>query len=244
MSAEQRVHDYLVANAGRQYCDDCLSAALQIKPRQQVQQKTSNLAHRPCFRRGYGICSRCYSNKVVIHAVDALGNVVKKIPQVQETIKDWHRAPIGEPLGTKDAADLTEALVLVSCVKSKQPYSAPARQLYTSAWFRGVRDLVEASGARWFVLSSLYGLVAPDAVIEPYDHTLNSIGVSERQAWAKGVLDKLLPETAGFKRIVMFAGQRYREYLIEPLRRRGITVEIPMKNLRRGEQLAWLTHQQ
>lgn len=43
------------------------------------------------------------------------------------------------------------------------------RLLYTSAWFRHVRDLVEVGGARWLLLSSLYGLVAPDAVIAPYD---------------------------------------------------------------------------
>jgi hypothetical protein len=113
--------------------------------------------------------------------------------------------------------------------------------LYTSAWFRGVRDIVEASGGRWFLLSSLYGLVAPDAVIAPYDHTLDSLGVAERQAWATKVLERLLPEAAGFRRIVMFAGVRYREFLIGPLEQSGKVVDIPMENLRRGEQLAWLT---
>jgi hypothetical protein len=39
----------------------------------------------------------------------------------------------------------------------------------------------------------------------------------------------------------MFAGQRYREFLVEPLQRRGIKVEVPMANLALGEQLAWLS---
>jgi hypothetical protein len=77
---------------------------------------------------------------------------------------------------TRTGADLklADAIVLVSCVKSKLPYPAPARSLYTSAWFRKARSIVEGSGARWFVVSSLYGLVAPDAEIAPYDYTLNS----------------------------------------------------------------------
>jgi hypothetical protein len=43
MSAEQKVHDFLVAHRGQSYCDDCLSTILAIKPRQ-IQQKTSALA--------------------------------------------------------------------------------------------------------------------------------------------------------------------------------------------------------
>lgn len=142
---------------------------------------------------------------------------------------------------SRGGLDLGGAVALVSCVKSKRPNNSPARSLYTSAWFQKVRNIVEASGVRWFVLSSRYGLVAPDAEIAPYDYTLNTLGVAERRAWANGVLNKLLPELAGENRVVMFAGQRYREFLVEPLRERGIKVEIPMANLTRGEQLAWLS---
>lgn len=145
------------------------------------------------------------------------------------------------PARLRSDLDLGDTIVLVSCVKSKLPFAAPARELYTSAWFRKARDIVEASGARWFVLSSRYGLVAPDAIIAPYDYTLNRLGVAERRAWAVGVLDQLLPELTGWQRVVMFAGMRYREFLIEPLLQKGIEVDVPMANLRRGEQLAWLS---
>ena len=142
----------------------------------------------------------------------------------------------------RNTFNLNGALVLISCVKSKLAHAAPARTLYKkSRWFRPCRDIVEASGARWFLLSALYGLVEPDAVIEPYDYTLNTLGVGERRAWARKVLDKLLPEVAGYRRVVMFAAHRYREFLIEPLQQRGVSVEIPMEHLTRGQQLAWLT---
>lgn len=100
------------------------------------------------------------------------------------------------PSGFKEAAvgdlDLDSALVLVSCVKSKLPHRVPARALYTSTWFRKTRAIVEASGARWFVLSSRYGLVAPDAEIDPYDYTLNKFPVAVRRDRANKVTDKLL----------------------------------------------------
>ena len=154
-----------------------------------------------------------------------------------------HREPVlrAGSAPTESDLDLSDAIVLVSCVKRKLPHSASARELYTSDWFQKARRIVEASGSRWFVLSSLYGLVAPHTKIAPYDHTLNTLGVVERRAWATKVLDKLLPETAGQRRVVMFAGHRYREFLVEPLRRHGITVVVPMAHLRRWEQLAWLS---
>jgi hypothetical protein len=91
-----------------------------------------------------------------------------------------------------------------------------------------VRDLVEASG-RWFVLSALYGPVPPDAEIARYEYTLNNLGIADRRAWAKHVLDKLLPEIVDVKRVVMFAGHRYREFLVQPLEQQGIKVEAPQR---------------
>ena len=154
-------------------------------------------------------------------------------------------SPIGsQPTLTSSDLDLRHSIVLVSCVKSKLPYAAPARELYTSAWFRKARNILEVSGARWFILSSVYGLVKPDAKLAPYDYTLNTLGVADRRGWAKNVLEKLLPKLAGHRRVVMLAGQRYREFLIEPLQRQGLEVVVPMEHLTRGEQLAWLSNQE
>jgi len=101
-------------------------------------------------------------------------------------------------------------------------------------------DLAPKEKARPVVLSSLYGLVAPETVIEPYDHTLTLSGWGI-VSFGRQELAKLLPKLAGQHRVVMFAGQRYREFLIEPLQRRGLRVEVPMQHLTRGKQLAWLS---
>jgi len=126
-------------------------------------------------------------------------------------------------------------------VKSKLPRPAPACDLYTSSWFRKARDIIEVSGARWFILSARYGLVAPDEENEPYELTLNSLGVADRRVWATKVLKQLQEKLVDAKRIVMLAGRRYYEFLLEPLQKQGLKVELPMQHLRRGEQLSWLS---
>jgi hypothetical protein len=140
----------------------------------------------------------------------------------------------------EQSPDLADALVLVSCVSQKISEPAPARLLYRSEWFTKVRTLIEAQKADWFILSALYGVVAPDSRIAPYEKTLTIAGVAERRAWAENVRRQLSPHLVGRRRIVMFAGQRYREFLMPALLRDGYEVDVPMANLRIGEQLAWL----
>lgn len=136
--------------------------------------------------------------------------------------------------------DFMDALVLVSCVSQKLSEPAPARLLYRSEWFTKVRTLVETQKADWLILSAFYGIVAPDTCIAPYEKTLNTAGVAERRAWADDVRRQLAPRLIGRPRVVIFAGQRYREFLVPALLRDGYEVDVPMANLRIGEQLAWL----
>jgi hypothetical protein len=140
----------------------------------------------------------------------------------------------------KASPDLMDALVLVSCVSQKLSEPAPARLLYRSEWFTKVRTLVETQKADWLILSALYGVVAPDTAIAPYEKTLTSAGVAERRVWAENVRRQLAPSLIGRRRIVIFAGQRYREFLVPALLSDGYEVDVPMANLRIGEQLAWL----
>jgi hypothetical protein len=125
-------------------------------------------------------------------------------------------------------------------VSRKLPEPAPARLLYRSEWFTKARTFVETHNVDWFILSALYGVVVPDTRIAPYEKTLNTVAVAERRAWAENVHSQLTPTLIGRRRIVIFAGQRYREFLVPALRHDGYEVDVPMANLRIGEQLAWL----
>ena len=132
---------------------------------------------------------------------------------------------------------------LVSCVSLKRAEPAPAKDLYISPWFRLARAHIEATGCPWFILSAKYGLVAPDQILAPYEQTLNSMSVSERREWATMVWAQMAQELPVASRIVVLAGMRYREHLIDYLRQRAPVIEIPMEGLPIGKQLQWLRRQ-
>ena len=50
-------------------------------------------------------------------------------------------------------------VALVSCVKSRRPEPAPARDLYTSPLFRAMRRYAESHADAWYILSAKHGLV-------------------------------------------------------------------------------------
>ena len=131
-----------------------------------------------------------------------------------------------------------EAIYLVSCVKTKSPHPAPAKELYTSDWFCKARAYVEASGQPWYILSAKYGMLAPETVVEPYERTLKRMKAAERRDWAERVEAQIraLPAT---KRFVILAGDAYRSLLMPALARLA-PVEIPMEGLSFGRQLQWL----
>jgi hypothetical protein len=129
---------------------------------------------------------------------------------------------------------------LVSCVGQKAGSARPAKDLYQSDWFVKARRYVESAKAPWFILSAEFGLVRPDAVIPPYERTLNNMGVAERRAWSWRVIEQMKAELPDCEVIVILAGARYRENLMAYLRSRAKRVRVPLEGLRIGEQLSWL----
>ena len=131
---------------------------------------------------------------------------------------------------------------LVSCVSEKRDAPAKAKDLYKSALFTKARAFVEKAGGAWFILSAKHGLVHPEATINPYNETLNSMGTALRRAWAKRVIVQMELELPRTDEIVVLAGQRYREYLMDYLTTRA-RISVPLEGLRIGEQLSWLSRQ-
>ena len=128
---------------------------------------------------------------------------------------------------------------LVSCVGQKTQMPTKAKDLYVSDWFKKVRRYVEGTEAHWYILSAAHGLVDPETVIAPYEKTLNTMGVDERRAWARQVIEQMNLNLPVCEKIVVFAGSRYREFLLDYLKQRAAKVEIPLEGLRIGEQLSW-----
>lgn len=132
---------------------------------------------------------------------------------------------------------------LVGCVKSKLPHAAPARDLYTSALFRGARCAVERSCERWFILSALHGLVEPDRTLEPYEQTLTTASSNARAAWSKRALEQVeaaLGPDLSEHTFEAHAGRAYLAFgLVEGLEGRGAAVEQPLDGLGLGKRLSF-----
>lgn len=131
---------------------------------------------------------------------------------------------------------------LVGCVKSKRASPAPARDLYTSALFRGARCFVERSCDRWFILSALHGLLDPETVIEPYERTLTTASRAERRRWAERVLaqlERVLGRDLSRYVFEAHAGKAYLDELVCRLEERGGRVERPLDGLGLGRRLAF-----
>jgi hypothetical protein len=132
-------------------------------------------------------------------------------------------------------------IYLVSCVSKKKNATLPAKTLYDSEWFRKARSYVESTGKTWYILSAKYGLIEPDSLIEPYNQTLNLMPKDERVRWSNRVLSELKARITRNDTVIILAGSKYQEYLLDGLRNICARVEIPMQNLRIGEQLSWLS---
>ena len=128
-------------------------------------------------------------------------------------IKPTARA-VAHPLAL-DLAGTRSSLSLV-CKKQTFPNPAPARSSIRQPGFGGH----EISSSREAEHVGSYYPRFTDwrplgAEIAPYDYTLNTLGVAERRDWPNNALARLLPEIVGERRIVMFAGHRYREFMID-----------------------------
>jgi hypothetical protein len=137
--------------------------------------------------------------------------------------------------------ELGSAVYLVSCVSSKLANPAPAKDLYASDWFRKARAYVEAARSPWFILSAQHGLLDPHTHTAPYEKTLNAMSARERRDWARRVVEQMETRLPRADRVVVLAGERYRQHLLDYLRKRFSTVEVPLEGLRIGEQLQWFS---
>jgi hypothetical protein len=127
-------------------------------------------------------------------------------------------------------------IALVVCCGQKLGRAAPAGELYTSPLFRKAAAYARTFGG-WYILSAKYGLVRPEAVIQPYDCTLLNMPAADRLAWGRRVAEQMAGEGIVGARFIALAGAKY----TEPLVRAGVSLETPLKGLGIGRQLAWLT---
>lgn len=105
-------------------------------------------------------------------------------------------------------------VAVIACTKAKRRTAAPAIQLYDrSELFRLCVATATSDSLPVLVLSSKYGLVEPDAVLDTYEVDLAKLTPSERSTW-QALVDRqaqaLIPGR-GFKEVTCLAGKEYRQ---------------------------------
>jgi len=132
-------------------------------------------------------------------------------------------------------------IVLISCVSKKLDRKSTAENIYISPLFK--KNLTYAKSLKpseIYILSAEHGLLKLTDEIEPYDKTLNNMCSNEIKEWSKKVIIQLKSLTdLKNDEFTFLAGEKYRKFLIPELN----NVKIPMKGLKIGKQLQWLTKQ-
>lgn len=147
-------------------------------------------------------------------------------------------------VASKESVDVD--LLLVTCVKSKGPGPAAAKELYTSPLFRKERAYSEATGLPWFILSAEHGLVQPDEWLAPYERYLPDTTPSYQRAWGSFVVERLellMGPLAG-KRIEVHASRDYVDAIRNPLESKAAVVVTPLEGLSQGLRLNWYDQHQ
>jgi cytoplasmic iron level regulating protein YaaA (DUF328/UPF0246 family) len=128
-------------------------------------------------------------------------------------------------------------IILLSCSKSQVKFKSPAKGLYTSLYFKMCLDYAYRQVYdKIYILSSKYGLLDIEDIVEPYDVELKN-NVKERKNWADKVLKQLINKTDVSKdNFLILAIDKYVKYIENKITNK----QMPMNGLNRGEKLHWL----
>ena len=147
---------------------------------------------------------RGFHNTYVFH------NVLKNPRLWFSFMSKKEEAPI---LPTMNKGD--KVLVITECTKQKTGYNSstrvPAKVLYKGRLFRSVRAYAEAMGFDYVIISAKYGLLFPDDIIEGYEKVLQT--KEDVKNIQPLVEDRLRPILGSYDRIVVIAGEKYRNVL-------------------------------
>lgn len=135
--------------------------------------------------------------------------------------------------------------VLVGCGKSRRAGGAPARDLYTSAYFAKMRGYAEGTGKPWFVLSATHGLVAPHEWLESDDCTLFTSSRDYRREWGLQVVGQLAEAVGPLqgRAFDVHAGAAYVAAVEVALDPEGGLLIDQLKGLPIGRRLSWYGQQ-
>ena len=136
---------------------------------------------------------------------------------------------------------MAKTIALISCGKNKLTKNSAAKDLYVGDLFKKARMYSEKHHDQYFILSALHELLDPETKIDPYNYTLNDLSKDQILAWSNNVFEQVVRIVGESKdiEISIYAGDKYRKYLVPLLEQYGLKINIPLKGLGIGQQLAW-----
>jgi len=92
------------------------------------------------------------------------------------------------------------------------------------------------------IVSAFHGVIAPNAVIGPYDRTLRQLGKSDRERWGVRTIGQLLPSFEVRPQLVILAGALYADALAHGAHWHNLPrPEEPLRGIAGcGPRIAWL----
>lgn len=119
-------------------------------------------------------------------------------------------------------------IAMVTCVKEKQNYPCPAKNMYKGelfdSFFQAAEDIQPDA---IYILSGKYHLLELDEIIHPYDVNLNRQSENYQKIWAERVLIQLRKKTnLNHDLFYFFTHKNYCKYLIPHISHYSIPIEI------------------
>jgi hypothetical protein len=142
---------------------------------------------------------------------------------------------------------MTERYAIISCGKNKLNRDAQARDMYTGPFFSKMKEYAETCTEGYWILSSKYGLIEPDRVIEPYNKTPSDITETELKEIREEALNKLQSSDVDWKKseveLVVLGGEDYRDILLPVVDKLSTNIRYPLQRddfEGLGDQMSWL----
>ena len=158
------------------------------------------------------------------HNVNVFYEVMRK-PELWTGFMKRQQDKQESPISALNGRD--RVLIITECSKRKLGYNArtkaPAKSMYQGRLFKWVQRYCHVMGYDYAIISAKYGLVFPDEVIEGYEKSLQTKNdVVNLQPRVEKLLNPLIKN---YDKIVVIAGEKYRDVLRNLWDDRFITVK-------------------
>ena len=148
--------------------------------------------------------------------------VFHKLLKDETTWEWWRTKEISKRLKNRERTSLEflkdkkNVLILTSCTKNKLGYDdshrSEAQDMYQGTLFKKVKTYAEAMNFDYRIISAEYGLLHPSDKINGYNKRLRTI--ADVNDIRLNVEEKLLDQITPYSTIVVIAGEKYRQVLL------------------------------